>query len=339
MKDGRIYLYDNMRAVLIFLVVLGHAADYLTGISGFCRDLYVFIYAFHMPAFLFLSGLFNSPNHTASKVLGYINVGFMLKIMFTLTTLLMDGAGYFSLLSDSGLPWYMFVLAAYIGISRLLQGANKRALLVFSLLLSCFVGYDNTTSDWLYLSRAIVFYPFFLLGQMLDRERLAALSRHRYLRLGGVAVLLFWAALCFCSHEKAYVLRPLFTARNPYATDAHFLPWGFFWRFICYGISFTTGFALLCVIPAGRLPFVTTCGQRTMQIYFWHFFFFYLLSNGLGLLAFSSTRGGKLLWLSCAVAVTALTSAKLFSFPTEHILRFSRLDEHDSHKTQNASPV
>ena len=54
---NRIYRYDNVKALLIFLVVLGHmTTDYVSD-SHLVRWTTLWIYTFHMPAFIFLSGL------------------------------------------------------------------------------------------------------------------------------------------------------------------------------------------------------------------------------------------------------------------------------------------
>ncbi|MCD8133214.1 MAG: acyltransferase family protein [Clostridiales bacterium] len=49
--------FDNIKAVLIFLVVLGHVFRNL-GANGDEYLVYKIIYSFHMPAFLFVSGYF-----------------------------------------------------------------------------------------------------------------------------------------------------------------------------------------------------------------------------------------------------------------------------------------
>ena len=53
----REYQYDTLRFLLIALVVLGHLLELAEGFPH--REfLYAVIYSFHMPAFLFLSGMF-----------------------------------------------------------------------------------------------------------------------------------------------------------------------------------------------------------------------------------------------------------------------------------------
>ena len=54
---GRIYKYDNVKALLILLVVIGHmTTDYVSD-SHAIRNMTLWIYSFHMPAFIFISGL------------------------------------------------------------------------------------------------------------------------------------------------------------------------------------------------------------------------------------------------------------------------------------------
>lgn len=58
-KPNREYLYDNIRGILILLVVLGHALEYFRLDNKVGEFIYVFIYLFHMPVFIFISGYFS----------------------------------------------------------------------------------------------------------------------------------------------------------------------------------------------------------------------------------------------------------------------------------------
>ncbi|MBM6723845.1 acyltransferase family protein [Pseudoflavonifractor phocaeensis] len=57
MREVREFQYDNLRCLLIALVVLGHLLE-IAGEFPHKETLYTLIYSFHMPAFLFLSGMF-----------------------------------------------------------------------------------------------------------------------------------------------------------------------------------------------------------------------------------------------------------------------------------------
>lgn len=54
-KKERLWHLDNEKAILMFLVVLGH---FLAPASGYKTE-YQFIYIFHMPCFIFVSGYFS----------------------------------------------------------------------------------------------------------------------------------------------------------------------------------------------------------------------------------------------------------------------------------------
>lgn len=97
-EKKRLYLYDNLKFLLIVLVVLGHLIDDSTvklfgdggGETGVPQakvfsGAFVFLYAFHMPLFLFISGLFNRGHDDGRKVLGktlgFVVIGMLMKCL------------------------------------------------------------------------------------------------------------------------------------------------------------------------------------------------------------------------------------------------------------------
>ena len=86
-KQERVYLWDNLKFFLIFLVVLGHfASAYYNRVGAdILKSIYSFIFAFHMPAFFFVMGLFakktvNGKEFPYKKVISYVILGFLLMI-------------------------------------------------------------------------------------------------------------------------------------------------------------------------------------------------------------------------------------------------------------------
>ena len=211
MKE-RIALWDNLKFILITLVVIGHLADEFTAKSDVYKSVFLFIYTFHMPLFIFISGLFHSEKNIVKKCIFYCSIGFLYKII----TLIFDrlsgnGNVSFSLLSDGGISWFMFVLAIYTIISYVIKDENKKYILVFSVVLACFTGYDKSIGDFLYLSRAIVFFPFYLLGTMLKSEDIISIkNKYKGLFIVSILILLIWGFLCFYKIDKFYILRYLF---------------------------------------------------------------------------------------------------------------------------------
>ena len=57
MNKSRVAKWDNVKFLLILLVVVGHVADLYTKNSHVLAAIRFYIYIFHMPAFIFVSGL------------------------------------------------------------------------------------------------------------------------------------------------------------------------------------------------------------------------------------------------------------------------------------------
>ena len=57
-KTARDPLFDNIRGILIFLVVLGHLLERIRDHAAASTTLFV-IYTFHMPAFILITGYFS----------------------------------------------------------------------------------------------------------------------------------------------------------------------------------------------------------------------------------------------------------------------------------------
>ncbi len=56
---SRNYMFDNIKAIMLFLVAFGHILDVYMGDSGFEYNLMKYIYLFHMPVFAFVTGYFS----------------------------------------------------------------------------------------------------------------------------------------------------------------------------------------------------------------------------------------------------------------------------------------
>ena len=317
MAKERIALWDNLKFVLIFLVVLGHFADFFTAESAVCRSIFLFIYAFHMPLFFFIAGLYHSEKDVGKKVLFYLSGGVALRV-----TLALFSRAYgnptpaFPLFHEDGVPWFLYALAAFTLLAYLLRKQNLFYVLVASAVLGCFIGYDSTVGDTLCLSRIIVFAPFYFAGVVAQPDKLLELRRRsRWAIVPAAALVLGWAAACYFRLEPLYALRGLFTGRHPFSEGV--APYGPLVRLGCYALAALLGAALIVLVPAGRLPGITAMGAKSLNVYFWHWpvymtlehFFHFKALFGMGTL-------GKAEFLLIALPVTvALAAVPAFDFP------------------------
>ena len=109
----RIYFFDNVKAILIILVVVGHFIDIASDSSRVYRSIFVFIYSFHMPLFIFISGMFHKDEHIFQKAITNIVICVILNILLFSTNLILYQRTMFHLLTNSGVPWFIFMLAIY----------------------------------------------------------------------------------------------------------------------------------------------------------------------------------------------------------------------------------
>ena len=289
------FIFDNLKFLLIIFVVLGHmAGDYIEYhpsdnasewlVCSPFKSFFIFVYAFHMPLFLFISGIFQkreSDKFNADSVISYVILGFLLKILIAVSLMLFTSSmdsSYFGLLGQDGVFWYLFVLAGYKGLCYLLRKVKPSLIITLSVMIALFSGYDNELGDWLYLSRFVVFFPFYYVGFCLKPEQILNFCRKVYVRIFSVTALVLWIWICFAKIDVIYPYRGPFTARNPFA-DVSMSNCEFWNRGIAMIIS-----AVLCIVfislsTTKKIPMITKFGTRTLQVYFWHKTVIYILIN------------------------------------------------------------
>ena len=274
-RSGRVVYFDNTKLTLMACVVVGHLLK--TGGAlhrHYARALFVLIYSFHMPLFVFVSGLFlNRRTMERERVLHhaveFFGWGMVAKLLRAGSSWIWGKGFDFSLVEESGLPWFMFALSAFYVAAWLLRRVDATVVMGVSVVLSLVAGYVGAIGDAFCLSRILVFFPFFWLGHMLrpsDVRRSFALTP---VRCVCAVVLVGCLALCCWKTRSFYVLRRLFFGRFCYA-DTHIENCTALHRLGTYAISALVGTAVLGLVPHGRIPFVTEAGRRTLQVYLLH---------------------------------------------------------------------
>lgn len=302
--DRRIYRYDNVKALLIFLVVLGHmTTDYVSD-AHLVRWTTLWIYSFHMPAFIFISGLVHKRYITEEraaagikgetrmrwdKVLGYFLCGYGLKLFLQFTRTLMGQNPIWHWIQEPGIPWYLFVMAEYEMLFYLMRRIDGRVkpwmMIAGAFVLSAAVGYFPAVDDTFCLSRMINFLPIYMIGYFLDMRKFNSfLEDRRQLRTGGWCVIIASLVICRLGPWGMYSLRKWFTGRRSYEFLSDFfgsaaISWGWLIRIAVWAAALAITFCVIAVIPDRDLGYVTTIGARTLNIYFWHRPVCYLFRN------------------------------------------------------------
>ncbi|MGN0601653.1 MAG: acyltransferase family protein [Oscillospiraceae bacterium] len=284
----RYVVFDNLKFLLIIFVVLGHLSDECIGVINnennnalqWYKIIFLFVYAFHMPLFLFVSGLFQNRNAekiNKNSIIFYVIMGFLLKMLITVSKLLFkpEETRPFSLLDQSGAYWFLFVLAGYKVLCYFIKDVNPVLITVFSVLMALFVGYDSNTGDWMYLSRFIVFFPFYYFGFILKPEQVINFCSKIYIRIISVILIGVWLWFCIFDTDLVYPLRGLFTGRNSYSRIGSIENCNMWHRALAMLISILLCAAFISICTNKKIPHITKLGKRTLQVYFWHQFFIF----------------------------------------------------------------
>ena len=168
MNKERDYFFDNLKAVLIFLVVLGH---FLLPIRGDNPLVVVkrLIYVFHMPLFVFISGYFakkiyKNGQYNFKKILYLLKayVVFVVAIQIVYAIAGFEKFTEIDFFSQSGAPWYLFAMIVWYLTIPLVRKCKAVPVLLLTVVLALTAGYFKNVGDFLCLSRILVFGPFFI---------------------------------------------------------------------------------------------------------------------------------------------------------------------------------
>ncbi len=320
----RVEKWDLIKGILIILVVLGHLADFYTGDSEKMRSLFLYIYMFHMPLFVFLSGMFAKKmiqNGSKEKIIGYFMLYIWLEFIFWIYRAIAHGNYSIKFFNENGLPWFIFALFVFPIITRLVRNISPKYVLFVSILLSCVIGYDSNVTDFLCLSRIIVYFPFYYVGYLLDYKKLGSYQPKPFVKVCAAAFLAVVAAAVVFWGDKIYWIRPMLTGRNPYATLGDYEAYGFLIRLGVYVLAALMIAAIVAIAPVkwkGRL--LIHIGKNTLPIYVFHYIVLFILFNHLDIRAkigaVMPDQGGIMI-IPLAIVISLVLSLAPFAKITE----------------------
>ncbi|MBL3700019.1 acyltransferase family protein [Leucobacter luti] len=339
----RVALWDNARFVLIVLVVIGHLISTVRTDSALGFGLYAYIYLFHMPAMILLSGMFSraetSPKAVRSTLQLLVTWG-LWELIWAGIRGVVEGRvpGNSFLVSPAWTLWFLVSLATM----RILLPyiAQLRHPLLVSIIVALGAGILPAIGTDFSASRTLAFLPFFVAG-WLARQR-GWLAGDWFTRPRGATRAAAWGLL----GALAIVLALLPQLREVWRID-RWLTWrdDYFWLFshapigdwqpeawgavVAGGVAVTAvllavagamTLALLIIVPRGHSA-VTVWGTRTLFVYLLHGPVVYLLREG-GVIAWFGSLGpvGLLLLIGGGVGLAILLSQRWVARATGPII-------------------
>ena len=279
---------DTAKTVLIWLVVFGHLMEpYIKG-DEVLRAAYIFIYAFHVPALVFVSGMCSRAElswHAMGKLLAHIAQPLVIcQVLFWSVEVLVLGNTldwYAALTQPFWLLWYLASLVCW----RLLMIplSHFRFALSASILIALLAGWFDSIGYTGSFSRTLVLLPFFIAGY--QTGSLGRLPLRHLPKAGMIAfvVLVMSAFMAVLLAHNGFKPHHLYFAKSYHAVKLDD-GIGMVVRGILLGWAFSMAWAFLVLLPKNENR-LSLAGRHSLLPYLSHGFVVHL-ATGLGVFDF-----------------------------------------------------
>lgn len=267
---SRDYRFDNLKGILIFLVVFGHVLSRFksdqTPLAGY---LYVLIYSFHMPAFIFISGCFSKPQGKhcfEERVIKTVLLPFVIfnGFMWVLTSHKLE-----TLLTPAWTMWYLLSLFFWkISISVIVRIKHIAFVLI---VLSLIIGFTEA-GEFMAISKTIAFFPFFAAGYMFDKEKIEknsiAGTCRNIISLSCMALAFIVVILLY---RHGFSMDKVFTMKESYESMGLTDKAGLGLRAFALFAGFVLIACLISVVSE-KQTFISKLGRNTITVFLGHSF-------------------------------------------------------------------
>lgn len=264
--------FDNAKLFLIFLVVFGHMIQPFRDAAHGMNTLYMWIYTFSMPAFIFTAGFFAKGSGNLTYI---VNLAKKLLVPYVIFQLIYSG--YYFWIGKSGWQtgifephwslWFLFSLFSWHLMLCLYKKIPPVVGISLAVFIGILVGYIGDIGHTFSLSRTFVFFPFFLIGFWLTKEQLMFVKR-KSVKITSVVIMVFVAIAIHIAPDfnSGWLL-----ASKSYG-DLGLPEYGGFARLLVYATSALMAISVLAWMPKKNFK-LTYLGTRTLYVYLLHGFF------------------------------------------------------------------
>lgn len=161
--------WDSLKFVLIFFVVYGHMIETYAPDNSFNRAMYNFIYTFHMPFFMYVSGLFSQIKDRAKYrhgILIILETFIVFQLIRCIKPILSGGTFHidYHIFYPKGTLWYLAYLAVYRIFIYLMPkrclNKHPKTIIIISFIIALFWGFIPIGC----FEKLLSFFPYFILG-------------------------------------------------------------------------------------------------------------------------------------------------------------------------------
>lgn len=329
MAKKRLYFFDNAKFILITLVLIGHFLEPVLQESGLAGAFYIFIYSFHMPAFIFIAGYFSNLNSDFKdyilKNIRRILIPYLVFqfLYLTFNSLLNNYSLNYNFRRPFWILWFLLSLFFWRIMLFIINKFRISAGIIFSTAVSAalLVGFTDQFGRLYSASRTAVFFPFFILGYYFNKYSLAARYKKIYDYFSRKFVIFIYAAEIIFIYIFLKDLNPeiLYGAISYYRLELS-LNQALLSRIIFISFSLINIILFFKLISSKRTV-ISSRGARSIYPYLLHGFIVILLDK-YDLFYFLNSNLKFLIYILLALFFSWLLSSKITRDYFKYILEF-----------------
>lgn len=316
-KNIRDPYFDNVKFILILLVIFGHvlASNFYHPIE---RGIYNFIFSFHMPLFVFISGYFTEFNNKKKSIKGIFRI-FETFICFQIIHMLLGYAfGKEITLKSIIVPgytlWYLLSFLCWrIALFITKPSPYSTKTIIISILLFFTMGFVPISTSFSF-QRIFFFFPFFVMGFYSKHHdylnKLPNISTRNALLVLSFIILVNVLAATFSIPSFIYDKR-LFYGDTPYYNFKYSVFFLISMRFAYLVMAIIMSILILKVIPHHNTKY-TIYGKDTLFFYLYHSILIVLLRFAIRSFSLPTSFGYLILY--AIVIITLLIYLRKISF-------------------------
>ncbi len=319
---------DALKGLLIFLVVYGHILEGNTPDGSVNCAVRTFIYLFHMPLFIFLSGMFSRVKSKERYLLSIIRLmeTYAIFQLIHYVIPLPKNHGPISFNNYITFPtwtmWYILSLVSwrliiyFLGEARL--NNNKIKTMCIAIFISLAGGFIPVGYE-LSLQRTMCFWPFFMAGYYLNPDSVKKVIKKVPLWLAAIICAGALAVLYFVLGKS--LGHVIYGSHNYYSASSELK--GLLMRFMFFLAAITLSIAVMRLTPNCKL--LANIGKKTLFIYIAHSFaaaVFYYLNGRFSWLGLAPSIFFVSLFITYLLYLLAKAKTEFVLNPLSTIVRF-----------------
>lgn len=277
MSESRNHHLDNVKFILILLVIFGHIVPRL-GISRLGDAIGVSFYFFHMPLMVMISGYFTRKTDIKkfwNSIFHLLEAFLIFDVLLTIE-LWLSGNFHFSVKSLIIPRWSLWYLVSLIFWRTLIQftpslSLHPKLIIVISIVIGVLSGFVPIGEPFSF-QRTFSYLPYFLVGYFVGKNKESSLSFDCIpLPIAALFLLSFPVITFFVDFPFELLLE----GKTPYYVFDYTLWLLPLFRMVLYLVSIFASFCVLKLVPKKEIAWVTKQGQDTLLYYLYHTSFIY----------------------------------------------------------------